>query len=166
MSVVVNFPGERARRPGEDIPAIVAVLGSEIRAFVRPRPVPAPEPLAAPAQPAVPHRPFARRRPVAPLSEDQKQEPLARSRGLSAQQTCDEINILLKISDRDLAFQMLVALLGASTTHKPLPYGWPKVMYAIRGRVSLHFACGRTDSDRLLVAIRQLLAEEWRTVRA
>jgi hypothetical protein len=177
MNVIVSFPVERARQPGEGVPGIVAVRGCEIREFparraaVPPAParVPAPAPARAPIREPMfsldilPRR-LRRTRPASrllpALPDDDKQEPLARLRGLSAQDSRDEIGILLQISDTDLAVTMLVALLGASNTHKPLPYGWPRVMYAIRGRLSLYVACGRTDSDRLIQSIRELLAEE------
>lgn len=177
MGHIVSFPIDRARKPGEDIPAIIAIRGCEIRDFARPRIGAAPEPdyerapLSLDMSGFLPDRlRRPRRRPtpkIAPaLPEAEKQEPLARLRGLTAVQARDEIAILLEISDSDLAVAMLVSLIGASNTHKPLPHGWPKVMYAIRGRVSLHVACGRNDNERLLTAIRQLLAEETSTAWA
>ena len=167
MSSVISFPIERARKAGEGIPAIVAVRGCEIRQFLRPAAIPerASEPLALPLR-AERRRRVPEWKPVPPLPDEQKLMPMARARGLTPAQTCEEISILLRISDQKLAVQMLIALIGASNTHTPLPHGWPRVMYAIRGRISLHVGVGRTDTAPLLAGIRQLLAEETDTAWA
>lgn len=167
MSSVISFPIERARKAGESIPAIVAIRGCEIRQFLRPEAVPAPvrEPLALPLR-TERRRRMPEWKPLPPVPDEQKLTPMARTRGLTPAQTCEEIGILLRISDQKLAVQMLIALIGASNTHTPLPHGWPRVMYAIRGRISLHVGVGRTDSAHLLEGIRQLLAEETDTALA
>ncbi|MEM8569686.1 MAG: hypothetical protein AAGG56_02155 [Pseudomonadota bacterium] len=161
MSIVVSFPAERARKPGEDAPAIVAVRGCEIHQFtlyLTPRP---PQRRLDPETRARRGRkPEPRAVPTGAVPDDEKLQPLVRVRELSARDARDEINILLAISDTDLAVSMLVALIGASSTHRPLPHGWPKVMYAIRGRISLHVALGRDDSARLMDGVRMLLDQE------
>lgn len=177
MSEVVSFPVERARKPGAEIPAIVTVRGCEIHEFGTHLAVRTLEPLRQLSDtPAfsgfteTPPRPKRRIRPLRPLSpvlpDEQKAEPLARRRGLSAEETRHEIERLANHHDMDEAVGALVALLGASNTHKPLPYGWPKMMYAIRGRLSLYVACNRTDSDRLIETIRRILREEETTAWA
>lgn len=181
MDVVVSFPVERTRRPGEDVPAIVAVRGCEIHTLgehlaARRTPL-TQEPVAEPASsldfPGFsenPPRPRRRMRSLPPLSpvlpDEQKAEPLARVNNLTAEETRLEIARLIEGHDHGHIIETLVQLIGASNTHKPLPYGWPKMMYAIRGRLSLFVACNRTDTDQLIDAIRRILSEEGTTAWA